>query len=127
MTASFGHANHRASYDSVVNSYLVEHCKLDPPTSSQYGLVVHSHSDYFSSIAFPAVADVALRVNKLGNSSVTYEMGLFEQGVAEVKAVGSFTHVFVDRSTGRPAAGGMQEKVRRGLERILVASSPSKL
>jgi acyl-CoA thioester hydrolase len=114
-------------YDSVVNSYLIEHCNLDPPTSDHYGLVVHSHSDYFSSIAFPAVAEVALRVNKLGKSSVSYEIGLFEKGVPKVKAVGSFTHVFVDRSTGRPAADGMKEDLRLGLERIHVPLSSSKL
>jgi len=105
----------------------MEHCSLDPPTSDQYGLVVHSHSNYFSPIAFPAVAEVALRVIKLGKSSVSYEIGLFERDVPGVKAVGSFTHVFVDRSTGRPAANGMKDDLRRGLERIHVPSSSSKL
>ncbi|OLN81159.1 hypothetical protein CCHL11_09523 [Colletotrichum chlorophyti] len=110
-------------YDSVVNTYLIEHCNLSPSTSEQYGLVVHSHSDYFASISFPAVAQLALRVNKLGRSSVTYEIALFERGVDEVKAVGEFTHVFVKRSTGRPTASGMSEDVRRGLERILVVEA----
>lgn len=81
---------------------------------------VHSHNDYFSSIAFPAVAELALRVNKLGKSSVTYEVALFEQGCDEVKSVGEFVHVFVDRATGRPNTNGMDSTMRRGLERILV-------
>lgn len=81
-------------------------------------MVVHSHSDYFASISFPAVAELALRVNKLGRTSVTYEIGLFEKGIESVKAVGEFTHVFVERSTGRPAAAGMSARTRGGLERI---------
>lgn len=81
--------------------------------------MVHSHSDYFASISFPAVAQLALRVNKLGKSSVTYEIALFEKGVDEVRAVGEFVHVFVERSTGRPAASGMTDEMRRGLARIL--------
>ncbi|KAH7375379.1 thioesterase family protein [Plectosphaerella cucumerina] len=111
-------------YDSVVNTYLIEHCGLEPSSSPQYGIVVHSHSDYFASIAFPAVAELALRVNSLGRSSVTYEIGLFERGVGPVRAVGEFTHVFVERSTGRPAAAGMDARTRGGLERIRAATQP---
>jgi acyl-CoA thioester hydrolase len=107
-------------YDSVVNTYLITQCGLHPPTSSQYGLVVHSHSDFFGSIAFPAVAELCLRVNKLGKSSVTYEIALFEKGVDAVKAVGEFVHVFVDRASGRPSASGMNDSLKRGLEKILV-------
>jgi len=103
-----------------VNSYLIEQCGLHPPTSSQYGLVVHSHGDFFGSIAFPAVAELALRVNKLGKSSVTYEVALFERGVEEVKSVGEFIHVFVDRETGRPAANGMNNDLKKGLQKITV-------
>src|SRR5579862_3965997 len=84
-------------YDSIVNAYLAEHCSLRPSASPQIGLVVHSSSDYFAPVGFPAVLDLGLRVNKLGTSSVTYEIGVFERGVEEVKAVGSFVHVFVDR------------------------------
>ena len=36
---------------------------------------------------FPATVDLALRVNKLGKSSVTYEIGVFERGIAEPRAV----------------------------------------
>jgi acyl-CoA thioester hydrolase len=82
---------------------------------------VHSHADFFGSIAFPAVADLALRVNKLGKSSVTYEIALFQRGVEEVKSVGEIIHVFVDRETGRPAANGMNDGLKKGLSRILVS------
>ncbi|KAF7563208.1 hypothetical protein G7046_g925 [Stylonectria norvegica] len=88
---------------------------------------LHAHTDYFASIAYPAVADLALRVNKLGKSSVTYEVAVFEKGVDEVKAVGEFVHVFVERSTGKPAKSGMNEYLRQGLERLYVGPNSSKL
>jgi acyl-CoA thioester hydrolase len=110
-------------FDSVVNTFLIEECGLHPPSSNQYGLVVHSHADFFGSIAFPAVANLALRVNKLGKSSVTYEIGLFQQGVEEVKSVGEIVHVFVERETGRPATNGMNEGLKAGLQRIVVNQS----
>lgn len=90
-------------------------------------LVVHSHNDYFDSISFPAVAELALRVNKLGKSSVMYEIALFEKGVDKVKSVGEFVQVFVDRTTSRPSANGMNEEMRRGLERLLVGANRSNL
>jgi acyl-CoA thioester hydrolase len=106
------------SFDSIINTYLIDHCGLHPPSSPQYALAVHSHADFFSSIAYPAVADLGVRVVKLGKSSVTYEVALFEQGVKEVKAVAEFVHVFVERSTGRPAKDGMAQAMRAGLEKI---------
>ncbi len=110
-------------FDSVVNTYLIEECGLQPSTSSQYGLVVHSHADFFGSIAFPAVAELALRVNKLGKSSVTYEIGLFQRGIEEVKSVGELIHVFVDRETGRPAVNGMNSSLKEGLQKIIETKS----
>lgn len=116
------------SFDSVVNAYLMENCGLHPPTSEEHPLAAHLHTDFFASIGYPAVAELGLRVNKLGKSSVTYEIGLFEKDVDEIKAVGEFVHVWVQRSTGRPAATGMSDRLRRGLERIYIApGTPSKL
>jgi len=106
-------------FDSVVNTYLIDHCNLHPPTSPQIGLVVHSHCDYFAPIEFPAVVDLGLRVNKLGKSSVTYEIGVFEQGKDEVRAVGEFIHVFVERESRKPGTKGMGEDLKGGLQKIL--------
>ena len=36
-----------------------------------------------------------MRVNKLGRSSVSYEVGVFEEGKDTPAAVGGYTHVFV--------------------------------
>lgn len=109
-------------YDSVINTYLIEHCGLRPIDGAQYGMVVHAHNDYFAQTSFPAVAELALRVNKLGTSSVTYEIAVFEKGLDKVRSVGEFVQVFVDRETGRPNAKGMSEAMRRGLQRIVVGA-----
>lgn len=101
-----------------MNTYLIAHCSLDPPTSSQIGLVVHSHCDYFAPVGFPAVVDLALRVNKLGKSSVTYEIGVFERGKEQVKAVGECVYVFVDRETRKPRAEGI-EPLKEGLGKVI--------
>ncbi|KAA6408473.1 MAG: Thioesterase thiol ester dehydrase-isomerase [Lasallia pustulata] len=110
-------------FDSIVNAYLIEQCGLQPPSSRQIGLVVHTHCDYFGSVGFPSVVDLGLRVNKLGQSSVTYEIGVFERGADEVRAVGGLIHVFVDREKNRPAADGMSETIRHGLGLLVHDSS----
>jgi acyl-CoA thioester hydrolase len=109
----------KPSFDSVVNTYLIQHCSLHPPTSPQIGLVVHSHCDYLAPIEFPAVVDLALRVNKLGKSSVTYEIGVFVRGEDRAKAVGEFVHVFVDRDSRKPGPDGMAASLKDGLSKIL--------
>lgn len=67
-----------------------------------------------------------MRVSALGKSSATYEVGVFDQDSEDVKAVGGFTHVFVERNSNRPSAMGMSPDIRAGLSRI-VTKANSKL
>lgn len=71
---------------------------------------------------FPATVDLCLRANKLGKSSVTYEIGVFERGSDDVKAVGEFVHVFVEREGMKPGKTGMSDTLRQGLEKIFVGT-----
>ncbi|EXJ84435.1 acyl-CoA thioester hydrolase [Capronia epimyces CBS 606.96] len=105
--------------DSIVNAYLIERCGMDPATSKQVGLVVSTYCDYFGSVSYPSVLDLGLRVVKLGKSSVMYEVGVFEQGDKQVKAVGGSVHVFVESKGRRPARDGMELSMREGLAQIL--------
>ncbi|KUI59031.1 hypothetical protein VP1G_11150 [Cytospora mali] len=104
--------------------------KLKTRRRSDYYFILEYRTrwaDNDHSVSFPAIAELAMRVNKLGKSSVTYELALFEKEVDEVKSVGELVHVFVDRATGRPSTKGMNETMRCGLERILVGAYHSKL
>ena len=51
---------------------------------------------------------------------MTYEVGVFERGKEDVRAVGGFVHVFVERGSGRTVKAGIEGVARDGLERILV-------
>jgi acyl-CoA thioester hydrolase len=82
--------------------------------------MVSSYCNFFGSIAYPSVAECGLRVNKLGKTSVEWEIALFEQGSEDVRAVGGFTHVFCDRKKNKPQPNGMCLEVRQGLEKVLV-------
>lgn len=116
----YGHLNNAlyyAFFDTVINQYLIEQGGLDIHTGDIIGLAVETHCQFFQSIAFPEVIDAGLRVGKLGNSSVRYEVGLFKHGQTEAAAFGYFVHVFVDRASRRPSS--MPERLRRSLQRLV--------
>ena len=116
----YGHVNNVVYYsffDSAVNTYLIEVGGLDIHDGSVVGFVVSSSCDYFASIAFPERIEVGLRVGKLGNSSVQYELAIFKQGEDEACAAGRFVHVFVDRASNRPVP--IPETLRQALARLL--------
>lgn len=104
-------------FDTAVNQYLIEQGVLDIETSDTIGLVVETSCNYFSPITFPDVVHAGLNVEKLGNSSVRYGVGLFRNDDDLAAARGHFVHVYVDRTTRKSAA--VPADMRTALERIL--------
>jgi len=116
---TYGHVNNVTYYsyfDTVANTYLIEKGGLDILNDEVVGFVVASNCEYKKPIAFPDILQLGLKVNKLGNRSVEYGIGIFKQGEAEAVAFGSFTHVFVDRESNKATA--IPEKIRLALEKI---------
>ncbi len=64
---------------------------------------VETCCSFFAPIVFPDRIDAGLRVEKLGNTSVRYEVAIFAEGSDTAAAQGHFVHVYVDRVTRRPA------------------------
>jgi len=89
-------------FDTAVNAWLIENGFLDPAGSDVVGLVVETGCTYFESVAFPEAVEAGVAVERLGNSSVTYRIGIFRQGGTQAAAQGRFTHVYVERATQRP-------------------------
>lgn len=63
--------------------------------------------------------EAELRVARIGNSSVQYEINLFEKQHATPSASGKFVHVYIDRSTQKPTA--IPEWIRQKLEKLVMA------
>jgi acyl-CoA thioester hydrolase len=120
----YGHVNNVVYYsyfDTVVNGYLIAQGALDIRASDVIGLVVETHCNYFSSIAFPDRVAAGLRVARLGGSSVRYEIGLFRDDEPLAAAQGHFVHVYVDRATNRPTP--LPARLRAALAPLVVAAS----
>lgn len=120
----YGHVNNVVYYswfDTVVNQFLVANEALDIERSPVIGLVIETQCNYFASLAFPERISAGLRVTKLGNSSVRYEVGIFREGEESASAQGHFIHVYVDRETRKPSA--IPEKMRALLQTIEISQS----
>ena len=117
----YGHVNNVTYYsyfDSVANHYLIEQGGLDIHRGAVIGVVASSGCTYLSPVAYPQPLEAGLRVDRLGNSSVTWGIAVFADGADQASAHGSFVHVFVDRESGRPVP--IPAPIRDALERILV-------
>ena len=110
----YGHVNNVVYYsyfDTVVNRFLIDQGQLDYEKGKTVGWVVETKCEYFSPVAFPDVVSAGLKVQRLGTSSVTYEVGLFRNDDETAAAQGHFVHVYVDReaNTPQPLSEGMKE------------------
>lgn len=116
---AYGHVNNVVYYswfDTAVNAHLIEQGALDVALSPTIGLVIETQCNYFAPLAFPQAVEAGIRVARLGNSSVRYEVGLFAQGAPDTAAHGHFVHVYVDRETRRPVT--VPAPLRIVLERL---------
>lgn len=117
----YGHVNNVTYYsyfDTVANTYLIKQGGLDIHHGNTIGLVVNSGCSYHAAIAFPDELEGGLRINKIGNSSVEYGIGIFKKGEQSAVAEGHFVHVFVDRETRQSTP--IPEALRDAFTRILV-------
>ncbi|MEM1089453.1 MAG: thioesterase family protein [Pseudomonadota bacterium] len=103
----YRHVNNAVYYhlvDTVVNGYLVEEGALDIERSDVVGLVVETRCNYFAPLVYPQNIDGGLAVQRIGRSSIIYQVGLFAEGATETAALAKFVHVYVDRDSHRPTA-----------------------
>ena len=117
----YGHVNNTVYYayfDTVVSGYLMQAGGFDFLNAPTIGLAVETLCRFRRPVAYPDILDAGLRVGKLGNSSVRYEIGIFRAGEAEAAADGHFVHVFVDRATSRPVP--IPAPLRGALTRLLI-------
>jgi acyl-CoA thioester hydrolase len=120
----YGHINNVEYYsylDTAINLYLIREGGLDIHDGKIVGYIAESHCKFLKSLAYPEVLEVGLRVAKLGNSSVRYELGLFRQGDETPAAEAWIVHVFVDRESNR--AHSIPDSIRNALEKLQVSTS----
>ncbi|NYE63515.1 acyl-CoA thioester hydrolase [Duganella sp. 1224] len=117
----YGHVNNVVYYsyfDTAVNQFLIAAGVLDIHNGEVVGFVVDSGCAYFAPIAFPDTVHAGIRVAKLGNSSVRYEIALYRNTDPLPAAAGHFVHVYVERAGNRPVP--IPDAVRKVLSALVI-------
>jgi acyl-CoA thioester hydrolase len=109
----YGHMNNARYFeiiDTVVNNHLVAATGVDIRELDAIGVVAEVGCRYFAEVGYPDPVDVGVVVDRIGDRSVSYRIGLFQGPGDEAAAEGRFVHVYVDNtdparpSTSVPAA-----------------------
>ena len=120
---AYGHVNNVTYYsyfDSAANLYLIREGGLDIERSPIIALVVASSCEYHAPLAYPDTLRAGIRVDRLGEKSVTWGIGIFRDGDASAAASGTFVHVVVDRSTRTSVS--IPPPMREALARLAVSA-----
>ncbi|MBS44931.1 MAG: 4-hydroxybenzoyl-CoA thioesterase [Nocardioides sp.] len=110
--------------DTAVNAHLAEATGTDIRELPAVGLVAEVTCRYFAEMGYPRPVEIGLAVERLGRSSVTYRIGLFQGGDGRpeqpANAEGRFVHVYVDNGvdprTGPRPTVPLPDAVRRAVE-----------
>ncbi len=118
----YGHMNNAAYFeliDTAVNAHLVE-AGVPVRSLPAIGIVAEVSCRYFAEMGFPDPVEIGLVVERLGTSSITYRIGLFQGDSQEANAEGRFVHVYVDNTVDegpRPVVP-IPAEVREAVERL---------
>ena len=115
----YGHVNNVAYYsyfDTAVNGFLMEATGSDTRELPAIGIVAETGCRFLKEISFPDRLAIGLRLEKLGNSSVVYQLAVFRGDEQQPAALGRFVHVYVDAQTRRPVV--VPEVIRAALQRL---------
>jgi len=113
----YGHVNnvvYYAYFDTAVNGYLIEATGHDIRELPAIGIVAETSCRFLRELSFPDMVYAGLALERLGNSSVVYRIGLFRNEETEPAALGRFVHVYVDEVTRRPVP--VPAEIRKALE-----------
>ena len=117
----YGHVNNVTYYsyfDTAANALLIQHAGFDLQKTPIIGLVVDSACSFLQELSYPEIIEVGVAIEKIGNSSLRYDLAIFKQGQNEAAAQGHFVHVFVDRQTRKSTS--IPDEMRDALTQFLL-------
>lgn len=117
----YGHVNNVEYYsffDTVVAEHLIREAQLSVVTTQEIGLVVETKCRFLKEISFPQTVYAGMRVPRIGNSAITYEIALYRDQEDDCAAFGHFVHVYIDRDTRETVR--IPDRVRNAVARFVL-------
>ncbi len=118
----YGHMNNAVYYsvfENAVMTWLEIENGLDPNTGSVRCFTAENGCQYHDAARYPDDLSVGLRISKLGNSSVRYELGIFINDSPNVRATGFIVDVFVDAASEKPVR--IPDEYRQAMASLLIS------
>ncbi|WP_327143961.1 acyl-CoA thioesterase [Nocardia sp. NBC_01327] len=122
----YGHVNNVTYYsyfDTAVNAWLIHATGTDIRDLPAIGVVAKTSCTFIGSISFPDQLLVGIRIARLGNSSISYDLAIFRDAgdSLQLAATGTFVHVYVDDETRKPVP--IPDVIRDAAELLVGASA----
>jgi acyl-CoA thioester hydrolase len=118
----YGHMNNARYFeliDTVVNNHLVQATGVDIRELPAIGVAAEVGCRYFAEIGYPEPVDVGVVVDRLGTSSITYRVGLFQGEDPLAKAEGRFVHVYIDNTDPARPVTPVPDQIRAVVSPLL--------
>ncbi len=100
-----GHVNNVIYYryfEAVVVRFQMEEAGVDWVNDKVSPQAVETLCRFHRPLSFPETVEAGLRVDRIGNSSLTFQVALFGEKDETPAATGHFVHVFVDAESLKP-------------------------
>jgi acyl-CoA thioester hydrolase len=124
----YGHMNNARYFeliDTAVNAHLAEATGTDIRELPAIGVVAEVSCRYFREVGYPEPIDLGLVVDRIGSSSISYRIGIFQANGAKAgrpdepaAAEGRFVHVYV-ANTGARRSTPVPEAIRAAVQPLL--------
>ena len=117
----YGHMNNAIYYsvfENVVMTWLEVVNEFNLDTGNVRCFTVQNGCEYHDAVRYPDELACGLRISKIGNSSVRYELGIFKKQEPTVCASGFIVDVFVDSQTEKPVT--IPDEFRQAMESLLI-------
>jgi acyl-CoA thioester hydrolase len=118
----YGHMNNARYFeiiDTVVNNHLVAATGVDIRELDAIGVVAEVGCRYFAEVGYPDPVDVGVVVDRIGTSSVSYRVGLFQGDGDRAAAEGTFVHVYVDNTDPARPSTPIPDRIRAAVTPLL--------
>jgi acyl-CoA thioester hydrolase len=118
----FGHMNNATYFeliDTAIDLQLQEAIGAAVDTLDAIGVFAEVSCRFFREIGYPAPIDLGVVVDRVGRSSVTYRVGLFQGDDDDAAAEGRVAVVYVDNTDPARPATPLPDMVRTAVEALV--------
>jgi len=116
----YGHMNNAVYYsvfENAVMTWLEVEQGFNVDSESVRCFTAENGCQYHDAVRYPDELECGVRISRLGNSSVRYELGIFKKQSGTVCATGFIVDVFVDAQTEKPVT--IPNEFRQAMESLI--------